>query len=84
MKNVFWIGTALLLLAACGNDDTAPAETTETPVVVEEAPAANVAEPAVEAPAEDEVLEVRALGVLDDYIKPIFLERLPLGVEWNR
>jgi thiol:disulfide interchange protein DsbA len=58
MKNVFWIGTALLLLAACGNDDTAPAETTETPVVVEEAPAANVAEPAVEAPAEDEVLEV--------------------------
>jgi thiol:disulfide interchange protein DsbA len=58
MKNVFWISTALLLLAACGSDDSAPATTTEAPAAAEEVPAANVAEPAVEAPAEDEVLEV--------------------------
>ena len=56
MKNVFWLSAALLLLAACGSDDPAPAATEEAPAT--EAPVADVADTTVEAEPEDEVLEV--------------------------
>jgi len=58
MKNVFWISAALLLLAACGADDSAPAATQAVPAATEEAPAADVPVPAAESEQEDEVLEV--------------------------
>ncbi|MGI9271110.1 MAG: thiol:disulfide interchange protein DsbA/DsbL [Woeseiaceae bacterium] len=57
MKNVIWIGAAILLMAACSTDDSAPA--TETaPAVIEEQPAADVPVPATESEQEDDVLEV--------------------------
>jgi thiol:disulfide interchange protein DsbA len=55
MKNIFCIGAVLLLLAACGSDDPAPA------AVIEDAPEAGVADTAdtvSEAESSDEVLEV--------------------------
>ena len=53
MKNLFWLGAAMLLMTACSSDDP-------TPAAVEEAPAvADVVEtPATAAPEEDAVLEV--------------------------
>lgn len=55
MKNLIWIGAAILLITACSSDDPAPA-------AVEDAPAAAVADvvepPAVTEQAEDAVLEV--------------------------
>jgi thiol:disulfide interchange protein DsbA len=53
MKNLFWLGAAMLLITACSSDDP-------TPAAVEEAPAvADVVEtPATAAPEEDAVLEV--------------------------
>jgi thiol:disulfide interchange protein DsbA len=55
MKNIFCISAILLLLAACGSDDPAPA------AVIEDAPEAGVADAAdavSEAESSDEVLEV--------------------------
>ena len=55
MKNLFWLGAAMLLISACGSDDPAPS-------AVEEAPAAAEAEvvetSAAAEPEEDAVLEV--------------------------
>jgi len=53
MKNLFWLGAAMLLITACGSDDPAPA------AVDEAAPIADVVEtPAITEPEEDAVLEV--------------------------
>ena len=53
MKNLFWLGAAMLLITACGSDDPAPA------VVDEAVPIADVVEtPAIAEPEEDAVLEV--------------------------
>jgi thiol:disulfide interchange protein DsbA len=55
MKNLFWLGAAMLLMTACSSDDPTPAAVEEAAV----APVADVVEtPATAAPEEDAVLEV--------------------------
>ena len=62
MKNIFWISAVLLLLAACGSDDPAPASDATAPATaVEETPvdaAADAADALSETGSSDEVLEV--------------------------
>ena len=58
MKNVFLLGAAILLLAACGTDDPEPATKSDAPAVTEETPAASADESIVAGSDEDEVLEV--------------------------
>ena len=54
MKNLFWLGAAMLLISACGSDDPAPSAVEEAP-----AAAAEVVETSAAAePEEDAVLEV--------------------------
>ena len=54
MKNLFWLGAAMLLMTACGSDDPAPTASEEAA-----APVAEVVEtPAVAEPEEGAVLEV--------------------------
>ena len=56
MKQLFWLGAAMLLITACGSDDPAPSASDAAPAA---APVADVVEtPAVAEPAEDAVLEV--------------------------
>jgi len=54
MRNLFWLGAAMLLISACGSDDPAPSAIEEAP-----AAAAEVVETSAAAePEEDAVLEV--------------------------
>jgi thiol:disulfide interchange protein DsbA len=54
MRNLFWLGAAMLLISACGSDDPAPSAVEEAP-----AAAAEVVETSAAAePEEDAVLEV--------------------------
>jgi len=66
MKNIFWISTALLLLAACSNDEptsTAPAEMQPS-----QAPAAEGAEPAAAAePESDRLAQDEVLTVVEEH-----------------
>jgi len=58
MKNVFWISATLLLLAACGSDDSAPADDAAAPTPVVEESVDGSAVTATEDESGDEVLEV--------------------------
>lgn len=58
MKNIFWISATLLLLAACGSDDSAPAGNAAAPTPIVEETVDDTAITTGEAESSDAVLEV--------------------------